>query len=284
MQKLKFVLLLSVLLLFGCSAMATEKTMEIEKIQKTVENSKKDTYGFCDRNWNNNRKVTVKDLREIPISKTSLLSVDGKKNGGISVRGEDRSDILVRACIRVWGENESDANTALKNIKISTGSVVQAENTPDKGWSVSYEILVPRSTNLKLNAHNGGISIRSVTGDMEFETKNGGVSLSGVGGNVKGFTTNGGVSVKLDGSRFNGNGLDVETRNGGVSLRLPANYAADVETGTVNGGLSSDFKELQPEKKGRRWQRNNQISASINGGGPKIRVVTTNGGVRIKSN
>jgi len=283
MKSLKNILLLSVLLLFGCSAMANEKTVESEKSQKSVENSEKDTYEFCDRSWNNSNKVTVKDLREIPISKTNLLRVDGKKNGGISVKGEDRSDILVRACVRVWDDNESDANSALKNIKISTGSIVQAENTPSNGWSVSYEILVPKSTNLKLNAHNGGISIKSVNGNLEFETKNGGVSLSGVGGNVKGFTTNGGVSVKLDGNRFSGNGLNVETRNGGVSLNMPSNYAADVETGTVNGGLRSDFKELQPVKKD-RWYRNKQISASINGGGPKIRVVTTNGGVRIKSN
>lgn len=283
MRKIKFVLLMSVLLLFGCSAMATETTVITEETTKIVKNEKKDTYGFCDRNWNNNRKVSVKELREIPISRTNLLSVDGQKNGGISVKGEDRSDILVKACVRVWAESESEANSALKNIKISTDSVVKAENTPEKGWSVSYEVLVPKSTNLKLVANNGGISIKSVTGNLEFQTKNGGVALSGVGGDVKGFTRNGGISVKLEGTRFNGNGLDVETKNGGVSLRLPSNYAADVETGTVNGGLRSDFKELQAEKKG-RWYKNKQISASINGGGPKIRVVTTNGGVRIRSN
>jgi len=64
---------------------------------------------------------------------------------------------------------------------------------------------------------------------------------------------------------------------------LPSNFSADVETGTVNGGLSSDFKELQIEKTGDRRERNKKISASINGGGPKIRVITTNGGVNIKS-
>ncbi|NNE99709.1 MAG: DUF4097 family beta strand repeat protein [Pyrinomonadaceae bacterium] len=283
MKSLKYFLLLSVLLLFGCSAMAVEKDDSVEVIEKTSKIKKSDDYGFCERNWNNNKKASVKDLRESTISRTDLLSVDGQKNGGISVKGEDRADILVRACVRVWGNTEADANSALKSINISTSPVVKAENTPEKGWSVSYEILVPKTTNLKLTAHNGGISIKSVTGNLEFETTNGGVSLSEVGGNVKGFTTNGGISVNLSGARFNGNGLNVETKNGGVSLRLPSNYAADVETGTVNGGLSSDFKELQAEKKG-RWYRNKQISARINGGGPKIRVVTTNGGVRIKSN
>ena len=281
MKNLRYAILLSTFVLFGCSAIASEATV---KTNEQIKHETDDKYKFCqNNNWSNGNKVSAKDLREIKMAATSLLTVDGRKNGGISVIGEDRSDISIKACVRVWGNSQADADAFVKNIKISTGSVVKAENSDSEAkYSVSYRIAVPKSTNLKLTARNGGISIRSVQGTSEFETKNGGVSLRDVGGNVKGFTTNGGVSVKLSGNRFNGSGLDVETRNGGVSLSLPSNFAADVETGTVNGGLKSDFKELQAEKKG-RWYKKKQISASINGGGPKIRVVTTNGGVRIKS-
>ena len=86
----------------------------------------------------------------------------------------------------------------------------------DNGWSISYQVLVPFMTNLKLTAHNGGISIDSVNGNLEFETKNGGLKVQGVGGNVKGRTQNGGVKVILSGNFFSGNGLNVETKNGGV--------------------------------------------------------------------
>ncbi len=200
------------------------------------------------------------------------------------MKGEDRTDVLIKACVRSSGTSQSEADSAVKNTKIETGSAVKAVNVDeDANYSVSYEISVPKRTNLKLTAHNGGIGVSSVQGTTEFETYNGGVSLNYVGGTVKGSTKNGGVSVKLSGNRFNGSGLDVETRNGGVSLLLPSNFSADVETGTVNGGLSSDFKELQIEKTGDRRERNKKISASINGGGPKIRVITTNGGVNIKS-
>ncbi len=282
MKNLRFSILLSTLLLFGCSAIASETNVYRDHAGDTA---KADKHEFCgDYNWSSGDKVSAKDLREINIAAPDVLTVDGRENGGISVKGEDRIDVLIKACVRSWGISQSEANSAVKNTKIETGSVVIAVNADKNAkYSVSYEISVPKRTNLKLSAHNGGIGVSSVQGTTEFETYNGGVSLNDVGGTVKGSTKNGGVSVKLLGSRFNGSGLDVETTNGGVSLLLPSNFSADVETGTVNGGLSSDFKELQVEQKGNRWERNKKISASINGGGPKIRVVTTNGGVKIKS-
>ncbi len=244
-----------------------------------------DKYEFCGNNNYSKKgeRVFAKELRETTIPPTALLTVDGRKNGGINIKGENRTNILVRACVYSWGDSQEKADAAVKNTKIITSPVVKSENADEQAkYSVSYEVLVPRSANLKLTAYNGGIGISSVQGNLEFETHNGGVSLSDVGGNVKGSTRNGGISVKLGGDRWKGAGLDVETRNGGVNLSLPVNYAAQIETGTVNGGLRSDFKELQPEEKG-RWQRNKQINASLNGGGPKIRVITTNGGINIKS-
>ena len=142
-------------------------------------------------------------------------------------------------------------------------------------------------SNLKLMAHNGGISISSVEGALEFETKNGGVSLNDVAGDVKGRTTNGGVSVKLSGASWRGSGLDVETTNGGVNLVMPENYAARIETGTVNGGFKSDIAALNVEKDDdsdqNRWNRKKQINAELNGGGAPIRIITKNGGIKISA-
>ena len=126
------------------------------------------------------------------------------------------------------------------------------------------------------------IGINSVNGNLKFSTKNGGVSLRNVAGDVKGFTKNGGISVKLSGNSWQGSGLDVETRNGGIRLSMPKNYRANVETGTVNGGFNSDFAELKVNRKN-RWHKPKKVNASINGGGAKIRVVTTNGGVKINA-
>jgi DUF4097 and DUF4098 domain-containing protein YvlB len=118
---------------------------------------------------------------------------------------------------------------------------------------------------------------------MEFETTNGGVSLSDVAGDVKGKTTNGGVSVSLSGNSWRGSGLDVETKNGGVNLTIPETYAARVETGTINGGFKSEISSLNTGTDDEDRRRGKRISADLNGGGATVRVITTNGGVKINS-
>lgn len=245
---------------------------------------------FCsDNNWNDGERVSSRDLRETTISSTGRIDVDGGRNGGVSVKGEDRSDVLVRACVQAWGTSQEAAKAAVAGIRVNTAGTIKAESSgEDNNWSVSYDIRVPRNMDVSLTAHNGGISISSVSGKMEFGTTNGGVFLSDVSGDVRGRTTNGGVFVRLNGSTWSGNGLDVTTTNGGVKLELPETYAARVETETVNGGFKSSIPALNvttEDVKGDSWQhsRRRSISTNLNGGGPTIRVATTNGGVSIST-
>ena len=250
---------------------------------QTKEEGKVKNKNFCENfNYSNDDKSQYKEVREMTLAAGSLVNVDGKRNGGILVKGENRSDVLVRACVQTTGATDEEARAAAKSIRIESGSTVRAEGISDESnFAVSYEILVPRSTNLKLAAHNGGISINSVEGAIEFETTNGGVNLKDVAGDVKGRTKNGGVNVVLAGNSWKGSGLDVETTNGGVHLSMPENYAARVETGTVNGGFKSEINALNVERTERT--RELRINTNLNGGGAPIRVVTTNGGIKISS-
>jgi hypothetical protein len=256
-----------------------EKIKDNEKIKE-----KSYSREFCSNDWSNGGKVSGRDLREMTVSGGSL-TVDGKKNGGIHVQGENRSDILIRACVQTWGNTAEDAQALAKSVRIETNGTVHAEGASDEnGWSVSYQILVPYKTNLNLTTLNGGISIENVEGTIEFAATNGGIHLSNLAGDVRGKTTNGGVHVELTGNTWRGNGLDVSTTNGGVHLTMAENYAARFETRTTNGGFKSDIAAVQVEKQtdenGYRKQGVN-FSRDINGGGALIRVVTTNGGVHL---
>jgi len=115
-----------------------------------------------------------------------------------------------------------------------------------------------------------------VQGRLDFSAVNGGVSLKRVGGTVHGSTTNGGLSVELTGEHWDGEELDVKTTNGGINMSVPENYSAHLETGTVNGNLSIDF----PVTVQGRITR--EIAVNLGSGGPTIRAMTTNGGVRVK--
>jgi hypothetical protein len=253
------------------------------KTDKTA--AKSGNWEFCSDNngdWNGN-KVHFNELREMTVTAGGVLTVDGGKNGGISVKGENRNDILVRACVQTWGDTKEAAEALARGIKVGAGSTVKAESSSEENWAVSYQILVPRSTDLNLTAHNGGIHITSVEGNLEFKTLNGGLHLSEIAGNVHGRTTNGGVHVDLTGSTWKGSGLDLETTNGGVHLSVPQNFAAHFETGTVNGGFHSSFSQLEPPKteNGERRRPGGRVTADLKGGGAPIRLMTTNGGVHI---
>lgn len=278
------------LFVLGGVVLSQEKAEKAEKADKAHKAEYKAKHKeFCsNNNWSNGDKVSFTELREMTLPATGSLSIDGGKNGGIQVKGENRSDVVIRACIQTWSSSDEAAKAIAANIKIGTSGVVKAESNDESNWSVSYEARVPHATNLKLTAHNGGISINSVEGTLEFETRNGGVSVSDVAGDVKGRTTNGGVNVSLSGSSFKGNGLDVMTTNGGVNLSLPENYAANIETGTVNGGFSSEIPSLNittedVKSDGYGRSKSRRINMALNGGGPLVRVLTTNGGIRINS-
>ena len=243
--------------------------------------------GFCNNNnVSSDDRVSVSDLREMTVAAGSGVSVDAGKNGGVAIRGEDRADVLIRACVQAWGSTAADARSAASAIRISTNGTIKAESNDESNWAVSYQILVPRSTNVEVTAKNGGISIADVDGTTDLRTVNGGLNLENVAGSVKGLTTNGGVRVTLSGSTWKGSGLDVQTTNGGVNLVLPANYAANIETGTVNGGMKSDLPALAvttEDERGDSRNRSKRVVTAINGGGAPIRVVTTNGGIKIST-
>ena len=289
----KYIAVALVALLVGIAA---ANALGQDKIKDKM--SKIDTKGreFCsNNNWSSDNKVSASQLRESTLAASGTLTVDGRQNGGISVKGSDRSDILVRACVQAWGTSEEAAKALGEKVTINTSGTIRADGPSENengwnsnSWSVSYQILTPRNTNVNLTARNGGITITGIDGTAQFETMNGGVFLSDDAGNFTGKTTNGGVFVRLAGPSWRGGGLDVTTTNGGVNVEMPENYSAHVETGTVNGGFSSDIAGLQPQRDDNRdnnnWgyrPRRTKISADLNGGGPPVRLVTTNGGVHI---
>jgi putative adhesin len=212
------------------------------------------------------------------------LTVDAGPNGGIRIEGWDQNSIRVQAMIQANAREEGRAREIAQSVQILAGNGHVSANGPERdslgsreSWSVSYRINVPRRNDLDLRANNGGITIRDVSGNIKFDTNNGGVTLADLGGNVRGETHNGGLTVDLAGTRWDGDGIDVETTNGGVTLNIPAAYNAELETRTENGGFRIDFPiTVQGELSMHRG-----IKTTLGAGGPPVRVRTTNGGLRV---
>jgi putative adhesin len=234
----------------------------------------------CNRDGDRDSERFCRTSESTMPSPGGALVIDGKTNGGVSVFGSSRRDVLIRARIQANARIEERAEQIAGEIRIRTdGGRIWAEGPETsrrEWWSVSYEVEVPSRSDLDLRAMNGGLSIVDVSGVLRLETTNGGIHLEAVSGDVVAETTNGGMKVLLDGDRWQGKGLDAVTTNGGVSVHIPDGYSAHLETGTVNGAIDIDFPVTVQGRIGRR------ITTDLGRGGATIRVITTNGGVVIR--
>jgi DUF4097 and DUF4098 domain-containing protein YvlB len=233
----------------------------------------------CESGHSNGNQSRFCEIREQTIAYPGQLNVDGKENGGISVYGWSRQDVLVRSKVEAQAGSDAEAKTLASQVRVNMSAGKIAADGPamadNRNWSVSYEIFVPRNANLDLNTNNGGVHISGVNGNIAFSAVNGGIHLAQVGGSVKGKTVNGGVHVELAGTTWQGQGLDAETTNGGVHIQLPAKYSAHLEASTVNGGMHVELPGAPQHSK------DHQLSTDLGSGGPPVRVITQNGGVHI---
>ena len=91
------------------------------------------------------------EVREQTIAATGL-SVDPGQNGGATVKGWSRNEILVRSRVEGRADSEADARITASQVYVDTsGGHVQAQGPPSSSnaeWFVSFEIFVPQATSL----------------------------------------------------------------------------------------------------------------------------------------
>jgi hypothetical protein len=234
-----------------------------------------------DRSWGDDSRAHFCEIREAGFKAGGAVTVDPGVNGAIRFTGWDRDSVAVTAKVQTQAETDEDARALARQIRIViTDGTIRADGpstTRRESWSVSFELSVPRRSDLTARTVNGPISVAEVTGKMDLTAVNGPVHLDGVGGDVHARTTNGPLVVTLTGDKWDGRGLDSETSNGPVELTIPANYSAHLETGTVNGPMSFDFPITV---QGRISSRN--IETDLGSGGPTVRATTTNGPLTVR--
>lgn len=233
----------------------------------------------CRDGWRGNDREIHCELRQHGSKATgATISVDGRQNGGATITGWDRDSIHIRAMVRGQARSAERARELAASVQTDlTGATIAADGPSTSGrdsWWVSYEIMVPRRSNVTVKTVNGPIDVENVDGRIELEAVNGPVHLSAVAGDVRSRTQNGPMIVELTGTKWEGAGLDASTQNGPVQLTIPKNYSAELETGTQNGPMSFGMPiTFQGRLNPRR------ITTTLGSGGPRIRVVTQNGPV-----
>jgi hypothetical protein len=231
-------------------------------------------------------------------NRPATIRVDTMR-GEIVVRGHDAKEVVIESAADRGrrsprrGPAEVDG---LKRIDIG-GSDVNVEERENlvtvnsMGHGGRIEVLVPRTSNLRLKTMTGEITVDGVRGEIEATSMNGEVTISNVEGSVVAHSLNGAVKVSL--SRAEAKPMSFSTMNGDIDVRLPADIKARFKIKADHGDLYSDFDlKLEPGNAPQTTREGGQYKvrfdrtafATVNGGGPEISFRTVNGQIRIRQN
>jgi hypothetical protein len=234
---------------------------------------------------------TAQEELTVPRGQVQFLGVRAATNGGISVQGWNRDEYSVKTC------KAAPRPDLLTQIATSNAAGRVTVSGPSMDEWVAYLIVrAPANGALDLETVNGPMSVRDLVGWLRARTTNGPVTLNGVNGNVevtaangpitltggsgnqKVNASNGPVSVVLNGSRWDGEGLEVTTANGPLKLTIPDSYASAVRVDTSDRSPVT-CRARQCSQAQRDWSNPTRIEF----GGPNavVKLSTINGPVTI---
>ena len=105
------------------------------------------------------------EVKEQTLPAGGALNVDAGRNGGVSIKGWERNEILLRSKIETRAPTKAEADQLAGVIRIETAALnIRAEGPEpreDYEWYVSYEVFVPHRSDLSLQAHNGGVAVKA---------------------------------------------------------------------------------------------------------------------------
>jgi DUF4097 and DUF4098 domain-containing protein YvlB len=222
----------------------------------------------------------------------------------------DTSDADIR--LDTWDQNKIEAHVVTERWKIGedglrvierqTGDAVEIEvRFPHRNFvfnsgqrRVLIEIHMPREGRVTLRTGDGRISVNHLKGQMDFYSGDGRLDIDDVEGSLRAHTGDGSIraagrfdSVDVTsgdghvsllvraGSRL-AHSWDVRTSDGGVSLEIPSDLAADLDLHTGDGHITMNFP-LTVEGK----IDNQEVHGKLNGGGNRLVVHTGDGSITV---
>lgn len=244
---------------------------------------------------------TELDLTFGEIERLEVQAVGGEVTVGGGV-GPARVEVEVLAgppaevsisggVLRVVHEPEHNVFGLVRGHVKAIITVVVPETTSTGVRTVSADAFVAGITAAcTVTTVSGRLTATGLDGDVRLKTVSGPIEVQGLAGELQTNTVSGEVvvtdaeptvvvaravsgAVTLD--LWAAADIQCTTVSGEVTVRLPADAALDVEAGTVSGSLDVAFPTDEIETSKRR------MHGRIGGGGPKLVVRTTSGGVAV---
>jgi hypothetical protein len=297
-MRTKMIVFLALILLTAASAAVYGQTRRTNRSTNVNVNGEGPVTDCRDIRVTYDRQPAIAEESEmsLPASQVSTLRTQ-MGNGGAYINGWDRNEYSVKTCKAV--PDDSNATSTLREINTANNGGQLTVNGPsDREWTVNLIIMAPRLSRLDIETRNGPLQLRELAGVIRISATNGPIGLHNVGGSVEATTTNGPislrggsgdqhvsavngpVSVELSGSRWDGPGLEVSTRNGPLSIGIPDGYGSGIAVQTsdrspVNCKASVCANAVRT--------LNSPSTFRIGSGDPTVRLSTSNGPLSIQS-
>jgi hypothetical protein len=212
-------------------------------------------------------------------------------NGRIIAEPTDGKEVIVEGKRTAKAHSDEAAKEQLAKLEIREevgGSTVRVESRPPRmsgfgGHEIEWTVKVPKGLIVDFRTTNGGVRMTGLSGEIHAKTTNGGVRGTNlVIDSLEASVVNGGVEIELGAPLDATDTVELITVNGGVTLSLPSESKATITARAVNGGVrASDELKIEKEDAANEHEARRRLNGTMNGGGARVNVNTTNGGVRI---
>jgi len=241
--------------------------------------------------------VMQSEEKTISKAEASTLRVLAEYNGGLQVKGSDQANYSVTLCKAARPGSDAESTLAQVKLSFSNGELSVTGPSSRRQWSAHLLIKAPRGAAMDLNVHNGPMGLYSVEGnlkvhalngpvtvekckgDLSIRAENGPISLEENSGKLDVRTQNGPITVNLDGTNWNGAGLEAHATNGPVTLHVPSGYQSGVVLESDGHGPFSCSASVCNE--GRKTWDDDSKRVEFGSGPALVRVSTVNGPVSV---
>jgi DUF4097 and DUF4098 domain-containing protein YvlB len=241
--------------------------------------------------------------KTFPMSGTPELRVRAD-DASVTVRPWDRNEIEARVTTSGWKISDSEVKVVEKH---SANSLDVEVRVPRMNWTfggfgsslghrwIKLELRVPSELRSDIHTGDGHISVERIKGNTVLSSGDGKIEAEGLDGRLNVRTGDGHIrvrgrfdvleartgdgSVEVDvspGSRM-ASAWHVNTGDGHVTLRLPPNFAADIDAHTGDGHITADLPLTVSGT-----QRKSELRGHLNGGGEPLVVRTNDGHIRLE--
>ncbi len=216
----------------------------------------------------------------VKIESKADVTIKTHSSNQLLIKANKRYDAPERAKgLKLVGSGGTD-NTDVGFYVIKEGNNLIVQNLRK---SESAEIYLPATQNISVKSNwQGDIKISGFRGEIEASARlNGSVRVEDVSGPLTANSLNGSVDVEFS-SVNQDSPITLFSTNGELDISLPANTPANLSLSTINGEIYTNFEINVPEKDGMRAVVSRKVRGSVNNGGVKIQLNTTNGNIYLR--